>query len=359
MTTRRLILSAGASAAALSLTRPAWAQSPLKVGFVYLSPRHDKGWTENHERARLAVEQRFGNRISTTFVENVAEGPDSERVMRQLAQSGHGLIFATSFGYMNPALKVAEQFPNVKFEHVSGYKRAKNLSTYAARYYEGRHILGLMAGHMSKSGVVGYIASFPTPGVIRGINAAFLAARKVNPKVQFKVVYVNSWFDPGKEADAAKALVQQGADVLMQHTDSPSPMKVAEENKIFAFGQATDMRSFGPNAQLTALIFNWGPYYIRRVQAVLDGTWESTDTWEGIGTGMVQFAPYSERLTAKAKEDVAAAIAAMTNGSMHPFTGPLNRQDGSVWMAAGQRATDDDLKKVNFYVAGIEGALPK
>ncbi|MCH8139091.1 MAG: BMP family ABC transporter substrate-binding protein, partial [Proteobacteria bacterium] len=262
-------------------------------------------------------------------------------------------------GFMNPTLKVAKRFPKVKFEHATGFKRAANVSTYSARFYEGRTVIGLIAGKMTKTDTIGYIASFPIPEVVRGINAAFLAARSVNPSVKFKVVWVNTWFDPGKEADAARALIDQGADVLMQHTDSPAAMQISEEKGIFAFGQASDMIKFGPNVQLTSIIDNWGPYYVARVKAVMDGTWDSQDTWDGFGPGMVKMAAFSKRIpedvramAAKARDDIGA-------GKLHPFTGPINKQDGSPWLKAGETASDGDLVGMNFYIEGVEGSLPK
>ncbi len=335
------------------------AAEKTKVGFVYIGPIGDLGWTFGHNEGRLAVEKAFGDKVKTTYVENVSEGPDAERVIQQLARAGNSIIFTTSFGYMNPTLKVAKRFPKVKFEHATGFKRAANVSTYSARFYEGRHVIGLIAGKMTKTNTIGYIASFPIPEVVRGINAAYLAAKSVNPKVKFKIIWVSSWFDPGKEADAANALIDQGVDVIMQHTDSPAAMKIAEEKGIFAFGQASDMKKFGPTAQLTSIIDNWGPYYISRVKAVMDGTWKSTDTWDGIGAGMVEFAKFSDRIpadvramAAKARDDIAA-------GKLHPFTGPINKQDGSVWLKAGETADDGTLAGMNFYVEGVEGSLPK
>ena len=350
---------AAAALAGLAMFGVAAYAQPLKIGFVYVGPTGDFGWTHEHDLARQGVEAHFGDKVETTYVENVAEGPDAERVIRQLAQSGHGLIFTTSFGFMNPTLKVAKQFPAVKFEHATGYQRADNVSTYSARFYEGRHVIGLIAGKMTKSNTIGYIASFPIPEVVRGINAAYLAAKSVNPAVQFRVVWVNSWFDPGKEADAANALIEQGADVIMQHTDSAAPITVAEERGVVAFGQASDMSRFGPNSHLTAIIDNWTPYYIARTQAVLDGTWTSTDTWDGIAPGMVAFAPYNAVLP---KDVVALAEYARLGimlGKIHPFEGPINRQDGTPWLAEGEIASDADLLSMNFYVEGLEGALPK
>ncbi len=350
------ILAAGAIAAALSVGA-AGAAEKVKVGFVYVGPVGDHGWSYEHNQGRLAVEKAFGDKVKTTYVENVSEGPDAERVIQQLARK-HDIIFTTSFGFMNPTLKVAKRFPKVKFEHATGFKRAPNVSTYSARFYEGRTVIGLIAGKMTKTDTIGYIASFPIPEVVRGINAAFLAAKSVNPAIKFKVVWVNTWFDPGKEADAARALIDQGADVLMQHTDSPAAIQISEEKGVFAFGQASDMIKFGPNVQLTSIIDNWGPYYVSRVKAVMDGSWDSQDTWDGIGPGMVEMAAFSKRIpedvramAAKARDDIGA-------GKLHPFTGPINKQDGSPWLAAGETASDGDLVGMNFYVEGVEGSLP-
>ncbi len=352
-----LTATAAALVVALSVTT-ASAAGPTKVGFVYVGPIGDHGWSYEHNRGRLAVEEAFGNKVETTYVESVSEGPDAERVIEQLARSGHNLIFTTSFGYMNPTLKVAKRFPDVRFEHATGFKRSENVSTYSARFYEGRHVIGLIAGKMTKTNTVGYIASFPIPEVVRGINAAYLAAKSVNPDVKFKVIWVSTWFDPGKEADAAKALIDQGADVLMQHTDSPAAMKIAEEQGIVAFGQASDMIGFGPNAQLTSIIDDWAPYYIARVKAVMDGTWASMDTWDGIKQGMVGIADFSDKIPADVRKMAADARDALAAGTLHAFTGPINKQDGSAWLAAGETADDGTLAGMNFYVEGVEGSLP-
>ena len=358
ITIRKLAASAFALAVAFSFGT-ASAADKTKVGFVYVGPIGDHGWSYEHNQGRLAVEKAFGDRVKTTYVENVSEGPDAARVIQQLARGGHSVIFTTSFGFMNPTLKVAKRFPKVKFEHATGFKRSKNVATYSGRFYEGRHVIGLIAGKMTKSNTVGYIASFPIPEVVRGINAAYLAAKSVNPKVKFKIVWVSTWFDPGKEADAAKALIDQGADVLMQHTDSPAAMQIAEKKGIYAFGQASDMVKFGPKAQLTSIIDDWGPYYVARVKAAMDGTWKSQDTWDGIGPGMVAIAPFSKSIpndvramAVKARDNIAA-------GKLHPFTGPINKQDGSPWLKAGQTASDGELLGMNFYVQGVEGSLPK
>lgn len=337
---------------------PEGSSDRVKAGFIYVGPVSDGGWTYEHNQGRLAVEAAFGDKVETTFVESVSEGPDAERVLSQMANDGADIIFTTSFGFMNPTVKVAEQFPNVKFEHATGFKRADNLATYSSRFYEGRHVLGLIAGKMTKTNTIGYIASFPIPEVVRGINAAYLAAKSVNPDVQFKIIWVSTWFDPGKEADAAKALIDQGADILMQHTDSPAAMQIAEQRGIFAFGQASDMAAHGPNAQLTSIIDDWAPYYIERVGAVIDGTWSSSDTWGGFNTGMVALAPYGAAVPEDVKAMAEEARIAISEGRLHPFTGPVNKQDGSPWLAAGETADDGTLLGMDFYVEGIEGSLP-
>ena len=306
----------------------------------------------------MAVEEHFGDKVETTFVEKVPEGADAERVLTQMALSGADLIFTTSFGYMDPTINVAAKFPDVKFEHATGYKRADNVSTYSARFYEGRAIIGHIAGKMTKTNKIGYIASFPIPEVIRGINSAYLHAKKVNPDVEFSVIWVYTWEDVSKEADAANALIEQGADVIMQHTDTTAPMLIAEEKGIYAFGQASDMIAAGPNAQLTAIIDDWAPYYIARTQAVMDGTWESVDTWHGINEGMVAFAEFSEVIPAEVRAEAQAMREAIAAGEYHPFTGPINKQDGSAWLAEGEVADDGTLAGMSFYIEGLTGEIP-
>ena len=348
-----------AAATAIVVAGSAWADDPLKVGFIYVGPVGDYGWSYEHNNGRLAVEEAFGDQVETSFVESVPEGADAERVLTQMALSGHDLIFTTSFGYMEATNNVAARFPDVKFEHATGYRRdTPNVSTYSARFYEGRAIIGHVAGHMTESNIVGYIASYPIPEVIRGINSAYLHAKKVNPDVEFRIVWVYTWFDPAKEADAANALIEQGADVIMQHTDSTAPMTIAEEAGIVAFGQASDMKAFGPNAQLTSIIDDWAPYYVARTKAVMDGTWESTDTWDGIEPGMVAFAEMSERIPEEVRTEALQMIEDIKSGAYHPFTGPINRQDGTAWLADGEVADDGTLAGMNFYVEGLTGDIP-
>jgi simple sugar transport system substrate-binding protein len=289
----------------------------------------------------------------------VPEGADAERAITQMALGGADIIFTTSFGYMDPTLNVAKKFPKVKFEHATGFKRADNLSTYSARFYEGRAIEGVIAGRMTKTNKIGYIGSFPIPEVIRGINSAYLHAKKVNPDVEFNIIWAYTWFDPAKEADAAKALIEQGNDVIIQHTDSTAPQAAAEaKGNVITFGQASDMAEYAPMPRVSSIIDNWAPYYIARVQAVMDGTWESTDTWGGIGTGMVGIGEISDAVPAEVKAEALALKDSIASGAYHPFTGPINKQDGSPWLSAGEVADDGTLAGLNFYVEGIKGDIP-
>ena len=296
-----------------------------------------------HEQGRLAVKKAFGDKVETTFIESVKYGPEAETVIRAMANSGTDLIFATSFGYMEPMLKVAKEFPNVKFEHATGYKTNDNMSVYSSKFYQGRYIQGVIAGHMSKNGKAGYIASFPIPEVIRGINAFYLGATSVNPKFDIDVVWVNTWYDPVKEADAAKVLISEGADIITQHTDSPAALQVAEKAGVYAFGQASDMIQFAPKTQLTAIIDDWAPYYVARVKAVMDGTWKKSDTWGDMKSGMVKMAPYTNMPPHVAA--LAAQLQAnITNGKKDPFDG---------------KYTIGELLGMNKYVKGIDASLPK
>ena len=275
-----------------------------KVGFIYIGPPGDHGWNYQHDVGRKAVDEAFGDKVETVFQENVPESADAERVMTQMALSGADMIFATSFGYMEPVLNVAKKFPKVKFEHATGYMTADNVSTYSARFYEGRTVAGHIAGKMTKSNTIGYVASYPIPEVVRGINSAYLAAKKANPNVEFKVIWIFTWYDPAKEADAAKTLISQGADVILQHVDSSAIMTVAEEAGVYAFGQASDMSAFGPNAHLTAIINGWAPYYVKKVKQGMDGTWKGAEqTFDGIGAGMVIIGPLSDKIPDSVKKE--------------------------------------------------------
>ncbi|MEM8689972.1 MAG: BMP family ABC transporter substrate-binding protein [Pseudomonadota bacterium] len=345
--------------AALAMAAVGAQAEPFKVGFVYVGPVGDHGWTYRHNEGRKAVEAAFGDKVKTTYVESVKEGGDAERVIRQLAASGHGIIFTTSFGYMNPTVKVAKQFPKVKFEHATGYKRAANVSTYSGRFYEGRTVAGIIAGRMTKSNVIGYIGSFPIPEVVRGINAFTIALRRVNPEATVKVVWVSTWYDPGKEAEAAKVLMDQGADVILQHTDSTAPIQAAQDAGKWAVGQASDMTQFAPKAHLTAIVDNWDKYYVSRVKAAMDGTWTSEDTWTGLKEGMVEMTAFNDAIPDEVKTEAQAAHDAIIAGTLHPFQGPFNKQDGSVGAKEGETLDDKTLLGMNWYVEGVEGQLPK
>ncbi len=349
---------------ATGLTSTVMAQEPTKVGFVYVGPIGDGGWTYQHDQGRLAVEAAYGDKVETIYQESVPEGADAARVMTQMALSGADIIFTTSFGYMDATNEVAGRFPDVKFEHATGYKREHpNVATYDARFYEGRAVIGTIAGHMTETNKIGYIASFPIPEVIQGINSAYMHAAKVNPDVEMVVIWVYTWFDPAKEADAAKAMIDQGVDVIMQHTDSTAPQAAAQEannngGRVFTFGQASDMSAFAPTPRIASIIDDWAPYYVKRVGAVMDGTWESGHSWGGMPEGEVVIGEITDAVPADVKAEAEAMIAAITAGDYHPFTGPILKQDGSVFLADGEVATDQQLVTMDFYVQGITGEIP-
>lgn len=353
---KKLLTTAASIALVSALSISAVAADKLKVGFIYIGPPGDFGWTYQHDQGRQAIDARLGDHAETVFVENVPEGPDAERTITRLARQGAGLIFTTSFGYMDPTLNVAAKFPDVKFEHATGYKRTDNVSTYGARFYEGRYVIGQIAAKMSKSGVAGYIGSFPIPEVVRGINAFLLGAQTVNPDFKLKVVWANSWFDPGREADAAKVLISQGADIITQHTDSTAAVQVAEAQGVYAFGQASDMAAFAPNALLTSIIDNWADYYVDRTQAVLDGSWVSTDTFGGLDANMVQMGPFVN-MPADVKAMAETTTAAITSGELHPFAGPVYKQDGSLAAAEGEVVDLGTLLGMDWYVKGVDDQL--
>ncbi|WP_274423979.1 BMP family ABC transporter substrate-binding protein [Chelativorans sp. YIM 93263] len=355
-------LTAMATAAVLGAVgagAPVQAQEdPTKACFIYVGPIGDFGWTYQHHQGVLELEEEMGDAVETAYLESVPEGADAERALQRFARSGCDIIFTTSFGYMDATNEVAGRFPDIKFEHATGYKREHpNVATYNSRFYEGRYIQGVIAAATSETGEVGYIASFPIPEVVRGINAFMLGAKSVDPDFKIRVVWANTWFDPGKESDAAKALIDQGVDIITQHTDSTAPMQVAEERGIKAFGQASDMIEFGKETQLTAIVDDWGPYYIERVKAVRDGTWEQVDVWDGLADGHVVMAPYTN-MPEDVKEMAADIEEKIRSGELHPFTGPINKQDGSAWLAEGEVASDEELLGMNFYVEGIDNQLP-
>lgn len=333
------------------------ATKPLKVGFIYVSPTGEAGWTYSHDQARKYVDEKFGDAITTTYVENVPEGADAERILMKLAKSGHDLIFTTSFGYMNATLKVAKRFPKIKFEHATGYKRAKNVSTYFDRSYESRYLSGVVAGYKTESNIVGYIGAFPIPEVIRSINAFALGVRSVKPNAQVKVVWINTWFDPAKEREAATSLIDQKADVIAFHTDSPSAIQAAQEAGVSAVGYHSDMSAYGEKAHLTAAIHHWDEYYEKRIQALIDGTWKSTNTWGGIGSGMTNITEINQVIMPDNIAKVNALKDRIASGEYHPFTGPIYNQLGTLILPEGKIMDDKSLLSMDYYVEGVLGKL--
>jgi len=331
--------------------------APLNVGFVYVSPIGDAGWTMQHDIARKEMEKTFGAKIKTKYVESVPEGADAERVIRDLAQQGNKLIFTTSFGYMNPTLKVAKQFPDVKFVHLTGYKTAPNVATANARFYEARYLAGVLAGKMSKSNVAGYVGAFPIPEVLQGINAFTRGMRSVNPKAEVKVIWVNSWFDPGKERDAALTLIGQNADVITHHTDSTAIVQAAEEKGKYAVSYHSDMKKFGAKAQLAAVTHHWGNLYTKHAQDVLDGKWKSGGVWGGIKEGMVKLEALNPSIPNDVKQLVAAKEKEIASGKLTPFDAPVKDNEGKVRLDKGS-LSDDALNKMDYYVEGVSGKLP-
>ncbi|SDC08923.1 nucleoside-binding protein [Massilia sp. PDC64] len=354
---RRTLLAAALLSSLAALN--AHAADPLKVAFVYVGPVGDAGWTYAHEQGRLAMEKAMGGKVVTTYVENVPEGADAERVIRKLAADGNKLVFTTSFGFMNPTEKVAKAFPNVVFEHATGFKLAKNLGVYETRQYEGTYLQGVIAAKMSKTGTIGFVGSFPVPEVIRNINAYTLGAQSVNPAIRTKVVWINSWYDPAKERQAAETLIAQGADVLTQNTDSPATLQVAQEKGKYAFGWDSDMARFAPKAHLTATTNSWGDFYTRTAQAVMAGTWKSAEVHGGLMEGMVKMSPLNAAIPADTAKLFEAKKAAIIGGKLKPFQGPLKDQSGAVKVPAGSEMSLADLKGMNWYVQGVEGTIPK
>ena len=331
----------------------------LKVAFIYVSPIGDAGWTFQHDQGRKAVEEKFGDKVEVKVLDSIPEGAEAERVIRELAGNDYKLIFATSFGYMNPLLKVAKAFPNTHFEHATGYKTADNLGNYNARFYEGRYLAGIIAGSMTKSNKLGYVAAFPIPEVLQGINAYMRGAQSVNPDVKLNVVWVNSWFDPGREREAADTLIDQGSDVITHHTDSTASVIAAQEKGKYAIAYHSDMSKYGKDAHLTAVTHHWDDYYIKQVQAQLDGNWKPGSIWGGIKEGMIDLAPLNKAVPADVVTKVETAKAAIVDGSLHPFAGPVVDQDGKEIVATGSHMSDEDMAKMDFYVKGINGKLPK
>ena len=333
--------------------------APLKVGFVYVSPIGDAGWTFQHETGRQALASALGSDVATSFVDKVPEGAEAERVIRQFARDGYDLIFTTSFGYMNPTIKVAKRFPKIAFEHATGYKRAANVGTFNVRFYEGRYLAGIIAGAQSKTGVAGYVAAFPIPEVVMGINAFTRGMRVSNPNAEMRVVWVNSWYDPGREREAAAALIAQGADVVTHHTDSTAVVQTAEEKGVFAVGYHSDMSKYGPNAHLAAVTHHWGAHYIRVAKAVRAGNWTPSNLWGGMQEGMVKLEAIHQNVPANVKQRVKGLEARLTAGTFHPFTGPVVDNAGAMRIPPGETISDEALSKMNYYVEGVRGQLPK
>jgi simple sugar transport system substrate-binding protein len=357
-TPMKKLVVAAAILAASAVLGGASAQQKLKIGFIYVGPIGDMGWSYQHEVARRALVDQFKDKIDTTFLENVNEGPDAERSIEQLVRNGAKLVYTTSFGFMDATAKVAKKYPNVMFEHATGYKRDKNLATYSGRFYEGRYIQGQIAAKMSKTGTIGYIGSFPIPEVVSGINAMMLGAQSVRPDMKVKIIWVNSWYDPGKEAAAARALADQGADILTQHTDSAAAMQFANDRGILAFGQDSDMIKFGPKAQLTAIINNWTPYYVDRVKLALDNKWVTGDVWGGLNSKIVQMAPYTN-MPDDVKKLAMDTEAAISGGKLHPFKCPVIDQEGkTVECKGGTHLDDGQILGMNFYIKGIDDKVP-
>ena len=352
-------LLAGAMALGLSTPVLADAHDPVKVGFIYVGPIGDGGWTYQHDQGRLAVEAEYGDKVETVFQESVPEGADAERAITQMALGGADIIFTTSFGYGEATNAVAAKFPDVKFEHATGFMREyPNVSTYDARFYEGRAVTGTLAGYLTETNKIGYIGSFPIPEVIQGINASYLHAKKINPDVEMVVTWAYTWFDPAKEADAARAMIDQGVDVILQHTDSTAPQAAAQEanengGRVFTFGQASDMAQFKPSPRVASIIDDWAPYYIERVGAVIDGTWEQQASWGGMPEGEVVIGEITDAVPAEAKAAAEEMIAAITAGEYHPFTGPINKQDGTPWLADGEVADDGTLAGMDLSLIHI------
>jgi len=345
---------------AASLFSSAHAQTPpLKVGFVYVAPLADTGWVRQHEEGRKALQSALGARVQTRYVENVPEGADAERVIRDLAQQGHTLIFTPSFGYMEPTLKVARDFPDVKFESITGYKTGPNVATANARYYEGRYLAGIAAGRLTKTNVAGYVAGFPIPEVLQGLNAFTLGMRSVNPAAQVRVVWLGEWFNPPRERDAALTLFNQEVDVIAFHTGSSAVMAAAQERGRLAVAYHSDMRKVAPDAQVPAVTHEWGDYYTRRARAVLDGSWKPAQVWGGIKEGMVRVGDFGPRVPQAVRDEVMARQRDIAAGRLRPFTGPLQDNEGQTVIPQGVTLSDDQILGMNYLVAGVIGKVAK
>jgi simple sugar transport system substrate-binding protein len=344
---------------AVQAQSPTKITEPIKAGFVYVSPITEAGWTKQHDEGRKAVERALGDQVKTTFVADVAEGADAERVIRDLAQQGNQIIFTPSFGYMEPTLKVAKEFPNVKFESVTGFKTAPNVAASNARYYEGRYLAGIAAGRMTKSNVAGYVAGFPIPEVLQGINAFTLGMRSVNPKASVKVVWLNAWFDPPKEREAAMALFNQDVDVIAFHTASTAVMAAAQERGKMAVAYHSDMRKVGPDAQIIAVTHQWGDYYTARVKAAMNGSWTSGSVWGGVKEGMIRVGDFGSKVPKKVQDEISAKQKAVGSGQLRLFTGPISDNEGKLVLPAGQSLSDAQILNMNYLVQGVLGRVSR
>ncbi len=348
----------GAPAKAADAAPQPKANEPLKVAFMYVSPANEEGWSTQHDIARRAAEAKFGDKIKVTTVENIPENADAERVLRDLAQQGNKLIFATSFGYMNSVLKVAKEFPDVKFEHATGYKTAENVANYSGRFYEARYLAGKLAGATTKTNILGYVAALPIPEVLQGINAFTLGAKSVNPNVEVRVVWTSAWYDPGKESDATKSLIGQKADVITHHTNSSAVAAACEEAKIPVISYNTSMKRAAPTMLLGGVIQIWDSFYEGRIQAVMDGTWKPQSVWGGVPEHMVALVDIAKTTPQSVVDDIKAATEKMEKREFHPFTGPIVDNTGKEVLKAGQVATDSDLLTMGYLVEGVAGKLP-
>jgi simple sugar transport system substrate-binding protein len=343
----------------ISAQTPKPFTEPIKAGFVYVSPITEAGWTKQHDEGRKAVEKALGDQVRTTFVADVAEGADAERVIRDLAQQGNQIIFTPSFGYMEPTLKVAKEFPNVKFESVTGFKTAPNVAASNARYYEGRYLAGIAAGRMTKSNVAGYVAGFPIPEVLQGINAFTLGMRSVNPQATVKVVWLNAWFDPPKEREAAMALFNQDVDVIAFHTGSTAVMAAAQERGKMAVAYHSDMRKVGPDAQIIAVTHQWGDYYTARVKAAMNGSWTSGSVWGGVKEGMIRVGDFGSKVPKKVQDEISAKQKAVGSGQLRLFSGPISDNEGKLVLPAGQSLSDAQILNMNYLVQGVLGRVSR
>ena len=353
-----------APAAAAPAATPASAAAagtkaePLKIAFAYVGPVGDAGWTFAHEQGRKAIEAEFGDKIKTSYIENVPEAADAERVIRQMVSDGNKLVFGTTFGYMDPMMKVAADEKGVKFEHATGFKTTENMRTYDSRTYEGAYLAGIIAGSMTKSNTLGVVGSIPIPEVIRNINSFTLGAQSVNPKIKTKVVWIGKWFDPPKEGEAAQSLINAGADVLFQNTDSSAVLQTADKNKKMAFGWDSDMSAYAKEAHLGSAVINWGPYYKRAVKDALEGTWKTHQEWWGVKEGAIDMVSISDKVPAEVKAKVEAAKAGLKAGSLHPWKGPVVDQDGKTVVEKDKMPDDKFMLGINFYVKGVDGKVP-